>query len=76
MGVEDEVLDLEKIFGKIYQLSAVSAIQIPSEGSQAFMENVLSRILADIPRSDTLIVYYGGHGGLDNEGTYSWCANT
>lgn len=76
LGVEDEVLDLKKIFAEIYQLSPVLAVQIPSERSQAFMENVLSRILADIPRSDTLIVYYGGHEGLDNEGTYSWCANT
>jgi hypothetical protein len=77
LGVEDEVLDLNKVLGEIYQFSSVFARQIPSRGSQDYMEGYIRGLLDHCTDPNALIiVYYGGHGGLDSEGRFSWIAHT
>jgi hypothetical protein len=74
IGVNFEVHDLSAVFKDIYHFASVDIHVIPSHNPYKFVERTLDNLKRGNSYKDNLlIVYYSGHGSLDN-GKLMWSA--
>jgi hypothetical protein len=76
LGVIKEVLDLEKVFVEIYNYH-VEEWKIPRNRAHNSLAARLSKFLENYDSEESgqqtlLIVYYGGHGGMNDDRQCVW----
>jgi len=74
LGVVNEIAELEDVFQQIYRFE-VDVWRIPSERSHIAVAGKVLGFLNDYESTDSLlIVYYGGHGSMndDRQCVWSW----
>src|SRR5450432_1451794 len=72
LGVLEEVLELQDIFRRLYGFET-DKWKIPSHKSHNSLAGKLLKFVDDYDDKDNLlIVYYGGHGGMDDDRRCIW----
>ena len=72
LGVATEVSELQNVFSHVYRFSTRSW-RIPSTGSHNRLAQEMIGFISDHDTDESLlIVYYGGHGGMDDERRCIW----
>ena len=76
LGVVHEVQELEKVFRDDYCFTSVRIWEIPSLKPYSKLEYELYGFKKSYSTDENLlVVYYGGHGYLDNSRLWNWAAN-
>ena len=72
LGVRKEILELQDVFRHTY-LYDVEEWRIPSSHSHKALRKRLNKFLDDFERKESLlIVYYGGHGFMNDDRQCNW----
>lgn len=73
LGCEAEALRLKGVFDDRFHITSTRYVSIPSTQPYGFVESELCDFKRDHScKENLLIVYYGGHGGLDEYGRMTW----
>ena len=70
-GVQGEIDQLERVFRDLYAFKTETYL-IPSNNSQRSLQKKIFNFQDDHSRSELLLVYYGGHGVLNNLNQSIW----
>lgn len=74
LGTLSEIEEMEALFQDVYHFTS-ERYEIPTARSDGLLEEVLVRTRNNhADEGDLLIVYYGGHGMLDEQGNCLWKA--
>ena len=75
LGVAKEIELLRRVFSTAYNFPDCRVIKIPSVDSHSFTGDVLATAKRTYSSPESLlIVYYGGHGGVDKQRNLYWSA--
>jgi hypothetical protein len=71
IGCADEIARLNCVFREKFNYRVV-VCKIPSEKSQNVVEKKLEEFMEPVRPEDIMLIYYGGHGGRDENGKMVW----
>jgi hypothetical protein len=70
-GFHEQLEELKKVFEDYYHYTTYDKL-IPKNDAQRSLDNILSEFLAYDDDENLLILYYGGHGDIDNVRQAVW----